>query len=71
MIGCLRTRVRKQQIIALYFESENEPRGLFILPIGVTALKRHDRLIAICASGDGDEWVCHLIDHYFRFLNNY
>ena len=24
MIGCLRTRVRKQPIIALYFESENE-----------------------------------------------
>ena len=24
MIGCLRTRVRKEPIIALYFESENE-----------------------------------------------
>ena len=24
MIGCMRTRVRKQPIIALYFESENE-----------------------------------------------
>ena len=24
MIGCLRTRVRKQPIISLYFESENE-----------------------------------------------
>ena len=24
MIGCLRTRVRKQPIITLYFESENE-----------------------------------------------
>ena len=24
MIGCLRTRVRKYPIIALYFESENE-----------------------------------------------
>ena len=24
MIGCLRTRVRKQQIIAHYFEFENE-----------------------------------------------
>ena len=24
MIGCLRTHVRKQPIIALYFESENE-----------------------------------------------
>ena len=24
MIGCLRTRVRKQPIIAFYFESENE-----------------------------------------------
>ena len=24
MIGCLRTRVRKQPIIMLYFESENE-----------------------------------------------
>ena len=24
MIGCLRTRVRKQPIIALYFESKNE-----------------------------------------------
>ena len=24
MISCLRTRVRKQPIIALYFESENE-----------------------------------------------
>ena len=24
MVGCLRTRVRKQPIIALYFESENE-----------------------------------------------
>ena len=24
MIGCLRTRVHKQPIIALYFESENE-----------------------------------------------
>ena len=24
MIGCLRTRVRKQPIIELYFESENE-----------------------------------------------
>ena len=24
MIGCLRTRVCKQQIIALYFELENE-----------------------------------------------
>ena len=24
MIGCLRTRVREQPIIALYFESENE-----------------------------------------------
>ena len=24
MIGCLQTRVRKQPIIALYFESENE-----------------------------------------------
>ena len=24
MIGCLRTRVRKQPINALYFESENE-----------------------------------------------
>ena len=24
MIGCLRTRVRKQPIIPLYFESENE-----------------------------------------------
>ena len=24
MIGCLRTSVRKQPIIALYFESENE-----------------------------------------------
>ena len=24
MIGCLRTRVRKQPIIALYFEFENE-----------------------------------------------
>ena len=24
MIGCLRTRVRKQPITALYFESENE-----------------------------------------------
>ena len=24
MIGCLRTRVRKQPIIALHFESENE-----------------------------------------------
>ena len=24
MIGCLRTRVRKQPIVGLYFESENE-----------------------------------------------
>ena len=24
MIGCIRTRVHKQPIIALYFESENE-----------------------------------------------
>ena len=24
MIGCLRTRVRKQPIIAIYFESEDE-----------------------------------------------
>ena len=24
MIGCVRTRVRKQPIIALYYESENE-----------------------------------------------
>ena len=24
MIGCMQTRVRKQPIIALYFESENE-----------------------------------------------
>ena len=24
MIGCMRTRVRKQPIIALYFESEND-----------------------------------------------
>ena len=28
MIGCLWTRVRKQPIIALCLESENEPRGL-------------------------------------------
>ena len=27
MIGYLRTRVRKQLIIAIYFESENEPQG--------------------------------------------
>ena len=28
MIGCLQTRVRKQPIIALYFESENELKFL-------------------------------------------
>ena len=28
MTGCLQTRVRKQPIIALYFESENETRRL-------------------------------------------
>ena len=27
MIGCLRTRVRKQPIIELYFAFKNEPRG--------------------------------------------
>ena len=27
MIGCLRTHVHKQPIIALYFEFENELRG--------------------------------------------
>ena len=30
MIGCLRTRVRKQPIIALYFESETVLKGLVI-----------------------------------------
>ena len=34
MIGCLRTRVRKQPIIALYFESENELK-LYNLEAGV------------------------------------
>ena len=31
MTGCLRTRVRKQPIIANYFESETVPRGLHLL----------------------------------------
>ena len=30
MIGCLRTRVRKQPIIALYFEFETEYLCLFV-----------------------------------------
>ena len=30
MIGCLRTRVRKQPIIALYFESENELKFYYL-----------------------------------------
>ena len=34
MRGCLRTCVRKQAIIALYLESENEPQGLIISMFG-------------------------------------
>ena len=33
MIGCLRTRVRKQPIIALYYEFETVPRGQYSLHI--------------------------------------
>ena len=48
MIGCLRTRVRKQPIIALYFESENElelynlkarsliPDGMFVIDVNLS-----------------------------------
>ena len=34
MIGCLRTPVHKQPIIALYLVSENEPKGLNISLFG-------------------------------------
>ena len=37
MIGCLRTRVRNQPIIALYFESENELK-FYNLEVTVSAM---------------------------------
>ena len=40
MIGCLRTRVRKQPIIALYFESETVPKFITSRPV-------HESLIFI------------------------
>ena len=40
MIGCLRTRVRKQPIIALYFESENE---LMIYNLEAWTLVQYDQ----------------------------
>ena len=46
MIGCLRTHVRKQPIIALYFESENELK-LYSLEAGHT----HLIFIFICMIG--------------------
>ena len=41
MIGCLRTRVHKQPIIALYFESENELKFY-----NLKARVRFDRIIS-------------------------
>ena len=40
MIGCLRTRVRKQPIIELYFESENEAK--FYKPRGLVCTQRRE-----------------------------
>ena len=39
MIGCLRTRVRKQPIIALHFESENELKVITSGPGTVTGAR--------------------------------
>ena len=57
MIGCLRTRVRKQPIIALYFESENELKlynlearlykSTYALPICVVCLVCEDGVVPI------------------------
>ena len=51
MIGCLRTRVRKQPIIALYFESENELK-LYNLEAWAHSFCFHDKfsLECICIS---------------------
>ena len=40
MIGCLRTCVRKQPIIALYFESENELK-FYNLEASIEEVKEH------------------------------
>ena len=45
MIGCLRTRVRKQPIIALYFESENVLRFYNLEASWVRASGHHCRKI--------------------------
>ena len=42
MIGCLRIRVRKQPIIALYFESENELK-FYNLEAILNAVKKWSR----------------------------
>ena len=51
MIGCLRTRVRKQPIIALYFDSENELKFYNIEAWSEPLLVAHTTLLEISCHG--------------------
>ena len=53
MIGCMRTRVRKQPIIALYFKSENELKFITSRPVLVrTMFHSYDLYRAQCNKRD-------------------
>ena len=61
MIGCLRTRVRKQPIIALYFESENEVKfynleaWFVVTRSDAIAWLYPAELIVVCYQGEEDD----------------
>ena len=49
MIGCLRNRVRKQPIISLYFDFENEPKSY-----NLEAIARGSQAVCVFEQLNGD-----------------
>ena len=66
MIGCLRTRVREQPIIALYFESENELKFYNLEAWStVVQLKKRDWIKISCAGAFVKKFPKQLSIEYF------
>ena len=60
MIGCLRTRVRKQPIIALYFEFENELKFYNLEARSNFSLSSYPRPYLVYASNGGSGESAHV-----------
>ena len=60
MIGCLRTRVRKQPIIMLYFEPENELK-FYNLEASMILIFANVNIFVIYVS-----WILNLLIHIFK-----